>query len=212
MIKAVLFDFDGTLVTEDLLVVVSEIVGKEKESFQIDQEFWTGKRPGLSGLIERINLLQGVSYSQIKSKLDENNYLMPGARELVEYLRINQIKTIVGSGNIVPILKYYQELLGFDYIIGSKPKMDKDTIIGITQDDYPHSDFKLSESVKILQQLGIKPEETLAIGDSPGDKSRFVFSGVSIAINPKEGIDKFATYVIKNDLRKVIDIIEKINK
>lgn len=65
MIKAILFDFDGTIVNEDLLAVVSEIVGKKEESLQLDRDFWTGARPGLSGLIERINLLSGVTKTQI---------------------------------------------------------------------------------------------------------------------------------------------------
>jgi phosphoserine phosphatase len=211
MIKAFLFDFDGTIVTHDLLAVISEIVGKKDESLQLDKDFWTGVRPGLLGLIERINLLKGVTKTQIATKLADNNYLMPGAKELFRYLQTKNIVTIIGSGNIMPILEYYQQVLGFDYIIGSQPHLVNDTITGISESDFPHSDYKLTESQKILENLRILPEETIAIGDTPGDKSRFLFAGYSIAINPKAGIEKFATYTIENDLTQVIPIIEAIN-
>ena len=78
-------------------------------------------------------------------------------------------------------------------------------------DDYPDADFKLFETKKILEALNIEPSETLAIGDSPGDKSRFEFAGVSIAINPKGGVEEFAGHVIHDDLAQAIPIIKSLN-
>jgi phosphoserine phosphatase len=51
----------------------------------------------------------------------------------------------------------------------------------------------------------------LAIGDSPGDQSRFEFAAQAIAINPKEGIERHADYVIKDNLAAAIPIIERLN-
>lgn len=44
MIKAVLIDFDGTIVSKDILDVVCEIVGKEEESNKLNKEFHAGVR------------------------------------------------------------------------------------------------------------------------------------------------------------------------
>lgn len=212
VIKAVLLDFDGTLVKEDLLSVLAEIVGKREYSEHLNEDFQKGIKPGLVGLIERINLLQGISLTQVEEKLHEENYLMQGARELLDYLRQNNIITILASGSILPVLAYYQKLLGINYIVGSSPKIKENTIVGISEEDFPHYDYKLFESKKILQCLRIHPLETVAIGDSPGDKSRFLFAGKSIAINPKEGIELFADYVIENDLTRAVAIIEELSK
>ena len=65
---------------------------------------------------------------------------------------------------------------------------------------------------KILHKLSILKEETLAIGDSSADKSMFKFAGKSVAINPKNGIEKFTDFVIDNNLSKTIPIIKKLNK
>lgn len=83
MIKAVLLDFDGTLVNKDILDVICGIVGKEKESEEINQKFHAGTLIGLTPLITRINFLKGVSLSQIYGKLNENSYLAKGANELM---------------------------------------------------------------------------------------------------------------------------------
>lgn len=206
MIKAVLHDFDGTLVTRDILDVVCGIVGKEEESDKLNKEFQAGLRPGLPTIIERINFLKGVSLSQIKEKLDQNSYLMEGASEWVNFLKGQGIKVVLYSGNIQPILKYYQEKLGIDYIVGTKPKVEGETILGISEEDFLPGNWKLAGIEKVLDDLGIKAEETLAIGDSPADKSIFEFAGKSIAVNPKNGIEKEAKFVIENDLTKAIQI------
>lgn len=42
------------------------------------------------------------------------------------------------------------------------------------------------------------------------DKNIFSFAGTSIAINAKNGIEEYATYVIKDDLREAVPIIQKL--
>ncbi len=209
MIKAVLLDFDGTLVTQDILDVLCGIVGKEKESEQINKEFHAGLRDGISALLERINFLQGVTLSQLYVALEKNLYLIKGAKELLDFLNEKRIVTVLNSGNIVPVLEYYQKILGITYIVGTQPQMDGGRIIGIDKTNIPQG-FKLQGIQNILGQLSIKPHECLAIGDSPADKKIFEFAGKSIAINPKNGIENYATYVIRDDLRNVIPIIKNL--
>lgn len=208
--KAVLIDFDGTIATKDILDVVCEIVGKEEESHRIMEEAFAGKRDGLESLITRINFLKGVSLDQINQKLAQNDYLMPGAKELFDYLNSKGIISILNSGNLIPVLAYYKEKLGITHLVGSKPKMDGNKIVGISQDDYPASDFKLAGCKKILKQEGIKQEEVVAIGDSPADRGVFNFAKKSIAINPRNGMEKEVDFVINNNLSEVIDIINNL--
>lgn len=208
MLKAVLLDFDGTLVNKDVLDVVCGITGKEQESDKINKEFHAGKLTGLTPLITRINFLKGVTISQINQKLDDKSYLMPGARELFNYLKQNSIVSIIHSGNIIPILSYYQKLLAADYIVGTHPKMNGDEILGISDDDFPGRDFKVIGVRDILKNLSIQPDEVLAIGDSPADKTMFEFAGKSVAINPKNGIEEFADYVINDSLANAIKIVQ----
>lgn len=211
MIKAVLIDFDGTLVYKDILDVVCGIAGKEKESARINKDFHAGKADGLTSLVKRINFLKGISLPQIQRKLGEKTYITPGAKELLEFLNQDRIVSILNSGNIIPVLSYYQKLLDITYIVGTYPKMKSNVIMSISKKDFPEREFKLAEIKKILKNLSISAEETLAIGDSPADKKIFAFAGKSIAINPKNGIEKCADYVIADSLANAIPIITELN-
>ena len=207
-VKAVLLDFDGTLVHRDILDVVCGIVGKEAESERINREFHDGKHAGLSALITRINFLKGVTQSQIDAKLQQEAFLMPGARELMAYVNERGIITILNSGNIRPVLLAYQKMLGITHIVGSEPTMHGGTIAGITEAQFTGPNFKLDGIKLILEQAGTQPHETIAIGDSPADRPAFEFAGTSIAINPKGGVEAFADYVI-HDLSEAIPIIDQ---
>ena len=211
-IKAILIDFDGTIVNKDILDIVCGIVDKEEESKKINEELYVGKRKGLSPLIERINFLSGISTKQINKKLSENNYLIKGAKEFFDFLNSNGIISILTSGNLVPILKYYQKNLNISYIVGTKPKMNGNKIISISEDDFSGNNFKLIDSKAILDKLRIKSENVISIGDSPADKPLFKFAAKSITINPKNGIEKFADFQIKDDLSKAIEIIKNLSK
>jgi HAD superfamily phosphoserine phosphatase-like hydrolase len=210
MIKAVLLDLDGTLVNADMSVIVAEIAGKQDEVHQNNLNFHKGVTKGLAGLIASINIFKGITLAQIDEKLSQQDYLMPGARELLEFFRNNGIISILASGSILPVVEHYQKVLNIDYVIGSRPRIRDGVIEGISEDDYPDPDFKLFETKKILEALNIDPSEIVAIGDLPGDKSRFAFAATSIAINPKGGIEDIVDHVIRDDLRKAVPIINDL--
>lgn len=188
-IKLALLDFDGTLVDKDILDLLCRAMGKEKESEELNAAFHRGEMPGLSALITRINFLKGMTQSQIENILEQNTFLLPGVRELISYFKEHGIVTILASGNITPVLKVYQQLLGIDFIVGSEPQMDGKTIVGIDESAYPKDkSFKLAGIERILEKYNFSKEEIMAIGDSPSDKGMFEMSGLSIAINPKGDI------------------------
>lgn len=207
-IKAVLIDFDGTLVNKDILDVVCGIVGKEAESKKLNQEFHQGIRKGRTSLITRINFLKGVSLTQIRKKLVKNDYLRAGAKDFFDFLKTRGIISILYSGNITPILKYYQTKLGINHLVGTKPKMVDAKIISISEADFSGKEHKLINIKKILSQYRINSDEVVAIGDSPADKMIFAFAAKSIAVNPKGGIESQADFVIKDDLSKAIDVLK----
>jgi HAD superfamily phosphoserine phosphatase-like hydrolase len=208
-IRAALLDFDGTLVTKDILDLLCSAVGKEEESKMINEAFHRGELPGLSALVTRINFLIGMTQSQIDDVLKPNSYLMPGVRELMSYFKDHNIITILASGNITPFLKYYQDLLGIDYIVGSVPTMDGEAIAGIDESAFSSKSFKIDGINSILSTYKFKKENIIAMGDSPSDKGIFGLSGYSIAINPKGDVANFADRVVRDDLAKVIPLLEE---
>ncbi|MDP2788544.1 MAG: haloacid dehalogenase-like hydrolase [bacterium] len=151
--KVCLLDFDGTLVSEDILTLLCGIAGKLEESEKLNDAFNRGELKGVGSLVSRINLLTGITKSQIVDLLNKNNYLMPGAEALIKFLKDNKIITILASGNIPPVLEYYQRLLGIDYIVGSNPNMEGEKILGITESSFSSPKFKLDGILSIIPQM-----------------------------------------------------------
>ena len=145
-----MFDFDGTIVTEDILDVVCDIVEKKEESRLINEKVRRGELRGLEPLCYRINFLKGVSYKKINEKLSKETYLRKGTIELFDYLKKNNFIIILCSGNIVPVLKFYQELLNIDYIFGTNPKMNGELIKRIDISDFSSKDFKYDACLNII--------------------------------------------------------------
>ena len=202
--KIFLFDFDGTIVTEDILDVVCDIVGKKEESIIINEKTHTGELTGLQPLCDRINFLHGISYEQIKEKLDKENYLRKGTVELFEYLKANDFITVLSSGNIMPVLRYYKELLGIDYIFGSNPKMSGDVIENIEFSDFSGKDFKYNSCLDVINRLNIQKNKVYGIGDSIHDIKMLSLAGHKFGIDSKGDFKEYVDIVIEDDIREVI--------
>ena len=207
MKKIFLFDFDGTLVTEDILDVMCDIVGKKEESIELKTKLIHVLIQWYGPLCTRINFLHGVTYQQMKDKLDENNYLRDGVVELFKTLNDKGYITVVSSGNIEPVLRYYQELLNITYVFGSKPDMDGDKILGILESSFRSHDFKYEACLDVIHQYDEEEKKVYGVGDSAVDISMLSLADVKFAIDPKGGLEKHVDYVI-HDMREIIDYLD----
>lgn len=207
--KLFIFDFDGTLVTEDILDVICEIVGKKEESKDINEKYMKGELTTLKDtLCARINFLKGISSKEIKEKLDKENYLRKGTKKLFEYLKNNNFITILCSGNITPVLNYYKDILRIDYVFGTNPIMKNNQIDYIDETCFKSKDFKYELCKSIIEELNIKNENIYAIGDSLADIKMLELAKHKFTVDPKGGIENYADIIIKESLEEIIKYLK----
>lgn len=126
-------------------------------------------------------------------------------------LRDNGIKTAIISGGIYWLAEKICESAVFDEIHANR--IHTDNLNNIVADgevmvEPRHKDAVL---VQMQERLGVRPEETISVGDTFQDVAMFRHSGLSVAFNPVESsVSSGATFtVIGNDLAPILDLIER---
>ncbi len=212
-IKAVVLDFDETLVSRDVMMDLVRLANMEEEAEKQAEKFEAGKTSGVEALINQINMLSGLDVREIQKTILKDLALNQGSLELIGYCKKNRILTLLSSGNIQQVLDVYKEKLGLDFAVGSAPKINGGRIVGISEGDYPadSASFKVLGVSSFLKENEVALSEVLAIGDGRGDIPMFQSAGYSLAVNPKGGLEEYADGVI-NNLSEAISFMEQLEK
>ena len=187
MKKIFIFDFDGTLTTQDMLDEVCDIVGKKKESKKINDEVINGRKDGvITALCARVNFLKGVTNKEIEEKLGKKNYLRNG---------------------VVELFKVLNELLNITYVFGSDPDIVYGVITGINESKYKSENFKYENCLNIIEKFKDDEKIIYGIGDSAVDIKMLSLADKKFAIDPKGNLDKHVDHII-NDISDLIEYLD----
>ncbi len=206
--EAVIFDFDGTLTRVDVLDHLAGCSNKQVESARIRADFQTGKIDGITCLVQRVSLLDGLALDMVKHFLNLE-LLRSGYRELQAWLHKSGLRVLLVSGNICPVLQYYAGIFNAEMVFCTAPEVHNGKITGLN----PQKVGKKTALVNAyLSEHGIRPEATIAIGDDRSDIPFFDLCGWSIAFNADTFTSAKAKQSLKGnltDLRLVLQTLQK---
>lgn len=208
MIKLLLSDFDGTLTVKDSLDVICSINGSEMLSKKINDEYLMGLDTKNDSIERRVRLLAGLSVNSIEEKLNESYLLRKDVMELFSFLQKRNIKVVICSGNIMPILNYYALKLNVTEIIGNEIEIKENILTGNLVKKMENG-FKERESKKVILKYGLKFEEIAVLGDSISDLGMMRLGKYKYFIDPKNNVEKCISNVtVVGDIK---DFINKIS-
>jgi phosphoserine phosphatase len=151
-----------------------------------------------------VALWAGQPLSELSRLLDENPFL-PGAPELLRALKSCGVAlALVTAGftlNTDPIVAEY----GIDYVLANELVHEDGLLTGAAVNHVPEGG-KAAFACDLMQRLGVRPDETLAAGDTRGDLELFECAGVRIAVNPvSPELAALADVVFQPDLRGAVE-------
>lgn len=216
MVKAVIFDMDGVLIDTEKWLVKYWCEAAGEAGFPMKREHALSIR-SLSGEYAD-TYLRGIfgekfSYQDIRARRKElmNAHLeecgiekKPGVEEVLNYLRGKGIKTAVATATDPKRAKKYLTEIGI------YDKFDKIICATMVEHGKPKPDIYLYA----CEQIGEKPEECIAVEDSPNGVKAAVSAGIRTVMVPDltEPDDKTASmiYAKASSLYDLIHFIEEM--
>ena len=204
----VIFDVEGVLLNAEYLPVLAKLFGpkKEEEIWDITNKGIRGEINWEEGLKERVHALRGIEYNQAY-KIAQNLEIMPGARELCNFLKGLGWKLVAVSGGFNIITDRLHTELQIDRIFSNdlifRDGKLEDVDIRVTSD-------KSASVKKYIEENGFMKDEIIVVVDGANDLKLFDLSAFTVGFCPVEIIRDKANIVIEEkDLSALIPIIKE---
>ena len=145
-----------------------------------------------SALRERVRLLAGLDQSELARCLDERVHLTAGARTLVQTMRAGGASCLLVSGGFLSFAEPVARTVGFDRVRANRLVFAGGKLSGEVGDPIVDAMTKREALVEVREQLGLKREDVLAIGDGANDKLMIEEAGLGIAFRAKPALIEVA--------------------
>ena len=191
----------------ETITCLAQAVGKMDEVRAITARAMAGELDFYESLKQRVAFLKGVSLREAK-KIVSNLPMMPGASDIIPYLKNKGIKVVVFSGGFHMATDAAQAKLGFDINFANELHHKGDILTGQVGGEMMFGDSKGKMLARLKHFLGLSSDEVVTIGDGANDVSMFKEASTCIAFCANEVLKKAATHIIeRKDLCEIKKII-----
>jgi phosphoserine phosphatase len=209
-VKLIVFDMDSTLIDAETIDELAEAAGVGDKVAAITESAMHGEIDFSEALQQRVRLLEGLPLEKAKKALARMPF-MPGAKELVSYLKSRGYKTAMISGGFTIAADRVGDTLGMDHVVSNELLTDNGCLTGEVRGlltDQGSKEFVLED---ISERYGIKPDECIVVGDGANDICIFKRAKFAIAFNSKPILHEHANIVItEKNLEAVIPVIQSL--
>ena len=192
----VVMDMDSTLITIECIDEIADMQGLKPQVAAITQAAMRGEIEFAESLRRRVALLKGLDEHALQRVYDERLRLSPGAETMLAKLKEHGIKTLLVSGGFVFFTERLKARLGLDYTHANTLEITDGKLTGKTLGKIVDAQDKADRLVKIRDELNLKPEQVIAMGDGANDLKMMAQAGISIAYHAKPVVREQASYAL----------------
>ncbi len=185
-------DMDSTIVGQECLDELADFAGLKREIAEITERAMQGLLDFKAALRERVALLSGLDEEAIGRCLAERVVPNPGAATLVRTMRVGGARAILVTGGFVSFADPIAKMLGFHAVRANRLLFDGGQLSGSVEDPIVDAKAKRDALIEAREEMGIRPEEVLAIGDGANDKLMVEEAGLGVAFRPKPALAEVA--------------------
>jgi phosphoserine phosphatase len=205
----VVFDVDSTLIEDEVIELLAEAAGKRAEVKAITDSAMAGELDFAQSLAARVSMLAGVSESAITETFDRVT-ITRGAVELIEAIHRAGGKVAAVSGGFIQVLEPLAKRLNLDLYRANTLEVIDGKLTGKTLGQVIDRSAKASSLTEWASELGLKPSQTIAVGDGANDLEMMATAGLGVAFNAKPLVRATADLVIAGEsLESLIAILPR---
>ncbi|MFZ3019480.1 MAG: phosphoserine phosphatase SerB [Gallionella sp.] len=192
----VVMDMDSTLISIECIDEIADMQGLKPQVAAITEEAMRGEIDFAESLRRRVALLEGLDEGALQRVYDERLQLNPGAEIMLAALKKHGIKTLLVSGGFVFFTERLKQRLGLDHAHANTLEIVDGKLTGKVLGGILDAQAKADWLVKMRDELGLKPEQVIAMGDGANDLKMMAQAGVSIAYHAKPVVRAQASYAL----------------
>jgi phosphoserine phosphatase len=195
-IGLVVMDMDSTLITIECIDEIADMQGLKPQVAAITEAAMRGEMDFAESLRRRVALLEGLDEHALQRVYDERLQLSPGADIMLEALQSHGIKTLLVSGGFLFFTERLKPRLKLDYTHANTLEIVNGKLTGRVLGQILDAQGKADWLVKIRDELKLKPDQVIAMGDGANDLKMMAQAGISIAYHAKPVVREQASYAL----------------
>ncbi|HEX8238929.1 MAG TPA: phosphoserine phosphatase SerB [Allosphingosinicella sp.] len=198
-------DMDSTMIAVECIDELADYAGLKAEVAAVTERAMKGEIGFEAALAERVALLAGLDEAVIDRCREERVRLTPGARALVRTMKREGAWTILVSGGFTRFADPVGAELGFDRVVANRLGIMAGKLDGTVAPPVLGAEGKRLALLDAVAERGLRPDETLAVGDGANDVPMLKEAGLGIAYRAKPAAAAAAdALVVHNDLTALL--------
>lgn len=198
-------DMDSTMIPVECIDELADYAGLKAEVAAVTERAMRGEIGFEAALAERVALLAGLDESAIDRCRAERVRLTPGARALVRTMKREGAYTILVSGGFTRFAEPVGAEIGFDRVVANRLGVMAGKLDGTVAPPVLGAEGKRLALLDAVAERGLRPDESLAIGDGANDVPMLKEAGLGIAYHAKPAAAAAAdSAIVYNDLTALL--------
>jgi phosphoserine phosphatase len=185
-------DMDSTVIGQECLDELADYAGLKAKVAGITERAMRGELDFSGALKERVRLLAGLDERALSRCLDERVEVTAGAETLVQTMRAGGASCLLVSGGFLSFADPIAKAVGFDRVKANRLVFVGGKLSGEVGDPIVDAMSKREALIEAREQLGLKREDVLAVGDGANDKLMVEEAGLGIAYKAKPTLAEVA--------------------
>ena len=182
--RLVVLDVDSTLVQGEVIEMLAAEAGCAAEVAQVTEAAMSGRLDFEASLRARVALLAGLPIEAV-DRVRAAVRLTPGARTLVRTLKRLGYAVGIVSGGFTAVTDDLAALLDLDHALANVLEVVDGRLTGQLVGPVVDRAGKATALLRFAELEGLRPEQTVAIGDGANDLDMLEAAGLGIAFNAK---------------------------